>query len=208
MAKKKKPAATKPAAKKTAKPATKRPAAKKPAAKKPAKKAAPKTPAKAAAAKGPEWAKEGSAAPDFTAIAHDGSKVTLSSLKGKPVVLYFYPKDDTPGCTVEACGFRDSHGKLGKHKAVVLGVSPDSPKSHVKFRTKYKLPFTLLADENHKVAEAYGAWREKSLYGKAYMGVARSTFVIDAAGKVAKAFTAVKPEGHDKEVLAAVAALK
>ncbi len=201
MAKKKKPAAAKPATKKAVKKAAKKPARK--AAKKAVKKAVKK-----AAAKGPEWAKEGSPAPDFTAIAHDGSKVTLSSLKGKPVVLYFYPKDDTPGCTVEACGFRDSHGKLGKHKAVVLGVSPDSPKSHVKFRTKYKLPFTLLADEDHKVAEAYGAWREKSLYGKAYMGVARSTFVIDAAGKVAKAFTAVKPEGHDKEVLAAVAALK
>jgi peroxiredoxin Q/BCP len=218
---KKKPAAkksAKPAAKKSAKPAAKKaakPAAKKVAkpARKVAKKAAPKSAtakasSKAVAAKGPEWAKEGSPAPDFTAIAHDGSQVKLSALKGSPVILYFYPKDDTPGCTVEACGFRDSHGKLGKHKAVVLGVSPDSPKSHVKFRAKYKLPFTLLADEDHKLAEAYGAWREKSLYGKAYMGVARSTFVIDAAGRIAKAFTAVKPEGHDKEVLAAVAALK
>jgi peroxiredoxin Q/BCP len=213
---KKKPAAkksAKPAAKKAAKPAAKKvakPALKvaKKAVRKPLKKAAKKAPSKAVAAKGPEWAKEGSPAPDFTAIAHDGSQVKLSALKGSPVILYFYPKDDTPGCTVEACGFRDSHGKLGKHKAVVLGVSPDSPKSHVKFRAKYKLPFTLLADEDHKLAEAYGAWREKSLYGKAYMGVARSTFVIDAAGRIAKAFTAVKPEGHDKEVLAAVAALK
>ena len=141
-------------------------------------------------------------------MAHDGSKMSLASLRGKPVVVYFYPKDDTPGCTIEACGFRDSHAKLQKHGAVVLGVSPDNPKSHVKFRTKYKLPFTLLADEDHSIAEAFGAWREKSLYGKSYMGVARSTFVIDAAGKVAKAFTAVKPEGHDKEVLAAVAGLK
>jgi len=212
MAKKKKPAAkksAKPAAKKAAKPAAKKlvnPAGK--VAKKAARKPAKKSPSKAVAAKGPEWAREGSPAPDFTAIAHDGSQVKLSALKGSPVVLYFYPKDDTPGCTVEACGFRDSHGKLGKHKAIVLGVSPDSPKSHVKFRAKYKLPFTLLADEDHKLAESYGAWREKSLYGKAYMGVARSTFVIDAAGRIAKAFTAVKPEGHDKEVLAAVAALK
>jgi peroxiredoxin Q/BCP len=215
MAKKKSAAkkSAKPAAKKAAKPAAKKvakPALKvaKKAVRKPLKKAAKKAPSKAVAAKGPEWAKEGSPAPDFTAIAHDGSQVKLSALKGSPVILYFYPKDDTPGCTVEACGFRDSHGKLGKHKAVVLGVSPDSPKSHVKFRAKYKLPFTLLADEDHKLAEAYGAWREKSLYGKAYMGVARSTFVIDAAGRIAKAFTAVKPEGHDKEVLAAVAALK
>jgi len=191
-------------AKKAAKKAAKKPvAAKKPAAKKgPAAKAAAKP-----AAANDGWIREGSAAPDFTSVAHDGSTVSLASLKGRPVVLYFYPKDDTPGCTVEACGFRDAHAKLQKHKAVVLGVSPDSPKSHVKFRTKYKLPFTLLADEAHKLAEAFGAWREKSLYGKKYMGVARSTFVIDAAGKIAKAFTAVKPEGHEKEVLEVVAKL-
>lgn len=193
--------------------AAKKPAAKKPAAKRPAKKAAAKKPAAkpAAAAKasaGPAWPKEGSKAPDFTATAHDGTKVTLSAFKGRPVVLYFYPKDDTPGCTVEACGFRDAHAQLGRHKAVVLGVSPDSPRSHEKFRAKFKLPFTLLADERHELAEKYGAWREKSMYGKAFMGIARSTFVIDAAGRIAKVFTGVKPEGHDREVLAAVAALR
>jgi peroxiredoxin Q/BCP len=182
--------------------AVKKAAVKKPAAKRPTKAAA-----KAAAA-GPAWPREGAKAPDFTAIAHDGSTVKLSALKGRPVVLYFYPKDDTPGCTVEACGFRDAHAALGRHKAVVLGVSPDSRQSHVKFRGKFSLPFTLLADEKHEVAEKYGAWREKSLYGKTYMGVARSTFVIDAGGRIAKAFTTVKPEVHAKEVLAAVAALR
>ena len=201
--------------KKTAakKPAPRKPAAKKPAAKRPAKKAAAKKPAAkpAAAAKasaGPAWPKEGSKAPDFTATAHDGTKVTLAALKGRPVILYFYPKDDTPGCTVEACGFRDAHAQFGRHKAVVLGVSPDSPRSHEKFRAKFKLPFTLIADERHELAEKYGAWREKSMYGKAFMGIARSTFVIDAAGRIAKVFTGVKPEGHDREVLAAVAALR
>jgi len=133
--------------------------------------------------------------------------VRLSSFKGRPVVLYFYPKDDTPGCTVEACGFRDAHAQFGRHKAVVLGVSPDSPRSHVKFREKHRLPFTLLADEDHSIAEKYGAWRAKSMYGKSFMGIARSTFVIDAAGRIAKAFTAVKPAGHEREVLAAIATL-
>ena len=192
--------AKKKSAKKTA---TKKPAAKKTTTKKTA---AKKTVAKPAA--GPAWPKEGSTAPDFTAVAHDGTTVKLSAFKGRPVVLYFYPKDDTPGCTVEACGFRDAHAQFGRHKAVVLGVSPDSPKSHGKFRTKFKLPFTLLADERHELAEKYGAWREKSMYGKAFMGIARSTFVIDAAGRIAKVFTGVKPEGHDREVLAAVAALR
>jgi peroxiredoxin Q/BCP len=198
----KKPAAKKPAAKKPAaahKPAAKKPAAKKPAAKKPA--------ASGKASGGPAWPKVGAKAPDFTAVAHDGSQVRLAALKGRPVVLYFYPKDDTPGCTVEACGFRDSHSQLGRHKAVVLGVSPDSPRSHEKFRAKFKLPFTLIADERHELAEKYGAWREKSMYGKAFMGIARSTFVIDSAGRIAKVFSAVKPEGHDREVLEAVAAL-
>lgn len=146
-------------------------------------------------------------APDFTTVAHDGSTVRLSAFKGRPVVLYFYPKDDTPGCTVEACGFRDAHAQFGRHKAVVLGVSPDSPRSHVRFREKHALPFTLLADEDHAVAERYGAWRAKSMYGKSYMGIARSTFVIDGAGRIARAFTTVKPQGHEREVLAAVAAL-
>jgi peroxiredoxin Q/BCP len=148
-----------------------------------------------------DWIEEGSKAPDFTLPTHDGEKLKLSSLRGAPVVLYFYPKDDTPGCTREACGFRDAKAKFAKHQAVVLGVSPDSAASHAKFRTKYKLPFALLADEKHAVAEKYGAWREKNMYGKKSMGIARSTFVIDAAGTVVKVFKAVKPDGHDEQVL-------
>ena len=229
MAKKK--SAKKPSARKAPakKPVANKAAARKPAAKKPGpvKKAAVKkaTVKKAAAKKGgvakpaatrkaavkgagPAWPAEGARAPDFTAVAHDGSRVTLATLKGRPVVLYFYPKDDTPGCTVEACGFRDAHAQFGRHKAVVLGVSPDSPKSHGKFREKFGLPFTLLADEDHAIAERYGAWREKSMYGRSFMGIARSTFVIDSAGRIAKAFTSVKPEGHEREVLAAIAALR
>ena len=207
MAKKK--SAVRSSAKKAAakKAAVKKAAAKKPAVKKAVAKRPAKSVAKAATA-GPAWPREGAKAPDFTAVAHDGSTVKLSALKGRLIVLYFYPKDDTPGCTVEACGFRDAHAALGRHKAVVIGVSPDSRQSHEKFRGKFSLPFTLLADERHAVAEKYGAWREKSLYGKTYMGVARSTFVIDAAGRIAKAFTTVKPEVHAKEVLAAVAALR
>jgi peroxiredoxin Q/BCP len=148
-----------------------------------------------------DWIEEGNKAPDFTLPTHDGTKLKLSSLRGSPVVLYFYPKDDTPGCTREACGFRDAKAKLAKHGAVVLGVSPDSPESHEKFRAKYKLPFALLADEGHKVAEKYGAWREKNMYGKKSMGIARSTFVIDAVGTVVKVFKAVKVDGHDEQVL-------
>lgn len=154
-----------------------------------------------------DWIEEGSNAPDFTLPTHDGTKLKLSSLKGVPVVLYFYPKDDTPGCTTEACGFRDAKAKLAKHKAVVLGVSPDDPKSHEKFRQKYGLSFTLLADTDHKVAEKYGAWREKNMYGKKSMGIARSTFIIDATGKVAKVFKAVRANGHDEQVLATLADL-
>ena len=154
-----------------------------------------------------DWIEEGSKAPDFTLPTHDGTKLKLSSLKGAPIVLYFYPKDDTPGCTREACGFRDAKAKFAKHKAVVLGISPDSPASHEKFRQKYKLPFTLLADEGHAVAEKYGAWREKNMYGKKSFGIARSTFVIDAAGKVAKVFKAVKVDGHDEQVLAVLETL-
>ena len=202
---KRKPAAAKPtAAKPTAK---KRAAASTAAVKKAlAKKTAVKKPAAATAAE-PAWPREGAKAPDFTAVAHDGSQVKLSAFKGRPVVLYFYPKDDTPGCTIEACGFRDAHALFGRHQAVVLGVSPDSPRSHVKFRQKHGLPFTLLADENHAVAEKYGAWREKSMYGRSFMGIARSTFVIDATGRIAKAFTTVKPQGHEQDGLAAVVAL-
>lgn len=151
-----------------------------------------------------DWLEPGSKAPDFTLSAHDGTKVKLSGLRGRPVVLYFYPKDDTPGCTREACGFRDAKAKLAKHDAVVLGVSPDGPESHAKFRTKYSLPFTLLCDVDHKVAEKYGAWREKNMYGKKSMGIARSTFIIDADGRVAKVFKAVKVDGHAAQVLAAL----
>jgi peroxiredoxin Q/BCP len=192
----------------SAKAAVPKPAVKKKVAgKQPVGKKATATKPVAAKAAEPAWPREGSVAPGFTAVAHDGSVVRLAALKGRPVVLYFYPKDDTPGCTVEACGFRDAHARFARHKAVVLGVSPDSGKSHQKFREKYGLPFTLLVDESHAVAEKYGAWREKSMYGKKYMGVARSTFVIDAAGRIAKAFTSVKPQGHEQEVLAAVAGL-
>jgi len=154
-----------------------------------------------------DWIEEGLQAPDFTLPAHDGTKLKLSSLRGQPVILYFYPKDDTPGCTKEACGFRDSQTQLTRHKAVVLGVSPDDAESHEQFRKKYKLSFTLLTDVDHTVAEKYGAWREKNMYGKKSMGIARSTFIIDAAGKVAKVFKAVRVDGHAAQVLAALGAL-
>jgi peroxiredoxin Q/BCP len=152
-----------------------------------------------------DWIEEGAKAPDFTLVAHDGTKLKLSSLKGSRVVLYFYPKDDTPGCTKEACGFRDATAKLSKLDAVVLGVSPDGPESHAKFRTKYSLPFTLLCDPDHVVAEKYGAWREKTLYGKKSLGIVRSTFVIDEQGRVTKVFRAVRADGHAEQVLAALA---
>ncbi len=147
---------------------------------------------------------EGSPAPDFTLTSDSGEAVTLSSLKGAPVVLYFYPRDDTPGCTTQACGIRDAWGKFEKAGAVVLGVSPDSATSHVKFKDKYELPFTLLADEDHSTAEAYGVWVEKSMAGKTFMGVERSTFVIDADGNVAKVMRRVKPDTHADDVLAAL----
>lgn len=154
-----------------------------------------------------DWIEEGAKAPDFTLVTHEGTKLKLSSLKGQPVVLYFYPKDDTPGCTKEACGFRDVKAQLAKAGAIVLGVSPDGPESHATFRTKYKIPFTLLCDPDHTVAEKYGAWREKNMYGKKTMGIARSTFLIDAAGRVAKVFKAVKTDVHAAQVLAALAEL-
>lgn len=147
---------------------------------------------------------EGKPAPDFTLPSDTGESVTLSSLRGKPVVVYFYPRDDTPGCTAQACGIRDVWGEFQRKGAVVLGVSPDSPKQHVKFREKYDLPFTLLSDESHDVAEQYGTWVEKSMSGKTYMGMQRSTFVIDADGNVARAMYGVKPEGHADEVLEAL----
>jgi peroxiredoxin Q/BCP len=151
-----------------------------------------------------DWIEEGDTAPDFTLATHEGTKLKLSSLLGSPVVLYFYPKDDTPGCTKEACGFRDAKASLAKFKAVVLGVSPDDAESHAAFRAKFQLPFTLLCDPDHKVAEKYGAWREKNMYGKKSMGIARSTFLIDAKGRVAKVFKAVKTDVHAEQVLAAL----
>jgi peroxiredoxin Q/BCP len=148
--------------------------------------------------------KEGVKAPAFSLPADDGSTVALKDLKGKKVVLYFYPKDDTSGCTTEACEFRDSWTSVRKKGAVVLGVSPDGVKSHGKFKEKYELPFPLLADEDHAVAEAYGVWGEKSMYGRKYFGILRTTFIIDEAGRVAKVFEKVKPKGHAAEVLAAL----
>jgi peroxiredoxin Q/BCP len=148
--------------------------------------------------------KPGTKAPAFSLPADDGSTVALKDLKGKKVVLYFYPKDDTSGCTTEACEFRDSWKSVQKAGAVVLGVSPDPVTAHLKFRKKYSLPFPLLADTDHVVAEAYGAWGEKSMYGRKYFGILRSTFIIDERGKVAKVFEKVKPKGHAGEVLAAL----
>jgi peroxiredoxin Q/BCP len=147
----------------------------------------------------------GKKAPAFSLPASNGETVALKDFEGKTVVLYFYPKDDTPGCTKEACDFRDSVTTFTKDDAVVLGVSPDSVKSHGKFIAKFDLPFLLLADEDHAVAEAYGVWAEKSMYGKTYMGVERSTFVIGPDGKVKAIFRKVKVDGHIDEVLAAVA---
>ncbi len=148
---------------------------------------------------------EGDQAPDFTLQSDAGTDVTLSSLRGRPVVLYFYPRDDTPGCTAQACGIRDAYGEFERAGAVVLGVSPDDERSHVKFKDKYELPFTLLADPDHSVAEEYGAWGEKSYAGKKYVGVKRSTFVIDAEGNVKKVMHNVKPATHADDVLAALA---
>jgi len=154
-----------------------------------------------------DWIEEGEKAPDFTLPSVDGSKVKISALKGSPVVLYFYPKDDTPGCTKEACSFRDLHRGLQKLGAKVLGVSADTVESHVDFRDKYKLNFPLLADIGHEVAEKYGAWREKNMYGKKSMGIQRSTFLIDAKGRVAKVWKAVKVDGHDAQVMEALEGL-
>ena len=155
----------------------------------------------------PVWIEEGATAPDFTLPADDGRAVTLSQLRGKPVVLYFYPKDDTPGCTKEACAFRDRSADLAAHGAVVLGVSPDDVASHGRFRDKFNLNFPLLADPLHQLAETYGAWREKNMYGKKSMGIQRSTFLIDRDGKVRKVWKKVSVDGHDEEVLAALARL-
>jgi peroxiredoxin Q/BCP len=146
----------------------------------------------------------GDKAPAFSLEDQSGKTVKLSDFKGKTVVLYFYPKDDTPGCTREACAFRDEHSALKKAGAVVLGVSPDSGPSHAKFAGKYKLPFPLLADTDHAISEKYGAWGEKSLYGRKFMGITRSTFLIDASGKVARVWPKVKVDGHVDQVLEAI----
>jgi peroxiredoxin Q/BCP len=145
--------------------------------------------------------KVGQKAPDFTVMNDKGEKVKLSDLKGKKIVLYFYPKDDTPGCTKEACSFRDGIAKIKARGAVVLGVSPDSVASHQKFRDKFDLNFPLLADTEKKVVEAYGTWKEKSMYGRKYMGVERTTFIIDAQGKISHIFPKVKVGEHYDEVL-------
>jgi peroxiredoxin Q/BCP len=150
--------------------------------------------------------REGQAAPDFELTSDSGEDVRLSDLRGRPVVLYFYPKDDTPGCTKQACSFRDAYGAFEERGATILGVSPDSEASHVRFKEKFGLPFTLLADPDHEVAEQYGVWVEKSNYGKKSMGIKRSTFVIDAEGNVAKAMLGVSPDGHADVVLEALPA--
>jgi peroxiredoxin Q/BCP len=149
----------------------------------------------------------GRVAPEFTLPTDTGEPLRLRSLRGRPVVLYFYPKDDTEGCTVEACEFRDVFPQFDARGAAILGVSPDGVKSHAKFKAKYGLPFTLLADTEHAVADAYGVWQEKSMFGRAYMGVVRTTFVIDARGRVARVFEKVKAQGHADEVAAAIAQL-
>ncbi len=144
----------------------------------------------------------GAKAPSFSAPDQSGKIVSLSDFKGKTVILYFYPKDDTPGCTVEACSFRDEHKMFTKKGTVVLGVSPDNAKKHTQFIEKFSLPFTLLSDADHKICEAYATWVEKSMYGKKYMGVERSTFVIDGQGKLKAIYRKVKPAEHIAEVLA------
>jgi thioredoxin-dependent peroxiredoxin len=149
---------------------------------------------------------EGTQAPDFELESDEGSTLKLSDLRGKPVVIYFYPKDDTPGCTAQACGIRDVYGEFQQRGAVVLGVSRDDAESHRAFREKYGLPFTLLSDPDHEVAEAYDVWGEQKNYGKTYMGIKRSTFVIGADGTVTKALYGVKPDGHAELVLDALPA--
>ena len=144
---------------------------------------------------------EGTPAPDFELRSDTGETVKLSDFHGRPVVLYFYPKDDTPGCTTEACEFRDAYDVFRDRGAEVLGVSPDDVRSHEKFKQKYKLPFTLLADPSHEVAEQYGVWGERKFAGKRYMGITRSTFVIGPDGTVARAMRGIKPAGHASEVL-------
>lgn len=151
-----------------------------------------------------QWLEEGFKVPAFTLKDQHGKSVKLSDFKGHPVVVYFYPKDDTPGCTKEACAFRDQQTHLQQLGAVVLGISPDDAASHGKFATKYDLNFPLLVDTEHKVAEKFGAWREKNMYGKVSWGIQRSTFLIDATGKVARAWKRVQVDGHDQQVMTAL----
>jgi peroxiredoxin Q/BCP len=151
-----------------------------------------------------DWVEPGKKAPDFTLPADDGTKVKLSSLRGQPVVVYFYPRDDTPGCTREACAMRDRKEELARLGAKVLGISPDDIESHVKFRDKFSLNFPLLADAGHQVAEMYGAWREKTRFGKTSMGLQRSTFLIDGKGVVRKVWKNVEVDGHDAQVVKAL----
>ncbi|MEJ7592658.1 MAG: thioredoxin-dependent thiol peroxidase [Planctomycetaceae bacterium] len=154
-----------------------------------------------------DWIEPPAKAPAFSLTATDGATVKLSELRGKAVVLYFYPKDDTPGCTKEACAFRDRLTEIQKLGAVVLGVSADDVASHKKFSEKFTLSFPLLADTDHQMAEKYGAWREKNMYGKVSMGIQRSTFLIDAQGAVAKVWKKVSVDGHDQQVIDALKAL-
>jgi thioredoxin-dependent peroxiredoxin len=152
----------------------------------------------------PNELKEGDQAPDIEVQTDSGDTFSLSAQRGKHVVLYFYPKADTPGCTKEACDFRDQSKKFDKADTIIVGVSPDTTKDQAKFKTKFGLPFTLLADAGHAVAENYGVWKEKSMYGKKYMGVERTTFVIDPEGKIKKVFPKVKVDGHADQVLAVI----
>jgi len=154
-----------------------------------------------------DWLEPGQKAPAFTLKDDSGCKVKLSDLKGKPVVIYFYPRDDTPGCTKEACAFRDRYDELNNLGVQLLGVSADSAESHTKFKQKHSLPFPLLVDANHAMSEKYGAWREKNMYGKKSMGIQRSTYLIDASGRVAQVWKRVKVDGHDQQVIDSVKAL-
>jgi peroxiredoxin Q/BCP len=148
--------------------------------------------------------KSGIIAPEISLLDENGTMRSLSEFRGRPVVLYFYPKDDTPGCTTEACSFRDDYSAYVKADVVILGVSPDQPKSHAKFKEKYALPFPLLADDGHKVCDLYGVWGPKKMMGREYEGVLRTTFLVDKNGKIARVFEKVKPAEHSAEVLAAI----
>lgn len=148
---------------------------------------------------------EGMPAPEIELVTDDGAPFRLSDLRGKHVVIYFYPKADTPGCTTEACEFRDAQAEYTSGNAVIVGISPDAPKAQAKFKAKFELPFLLLADEQHQAAESYGVWAEKSMYGRKYMGVERTTFLIGPDGVIQKIFRKVKPAGHAAQVLEALA---